>query len=74
MTTRPAARLAVVCAGPLAALCLGSAAAAADPLPCRPEVTGYGPTITIDVDYRDPTKSTVDYDSSATSIMIDPCA
>lgn len=41
--------------------------------PCVPSVDGYGPTITIDVDYQDPTRSSVDYDSSDFSVKVDPC-
>ena len=61
----------VLCVAALAAplLCLAPSASAA----CKPTVTGYGPTITVQPDYQHPAKSQVGYDSSATDIEVNPC-
>lgn len=48
-------------------------ATAAHAAPCVPSVYGHGPTVTIEPDYNDPTRSEVYYDSSDVLIGIDPC-
>lgn len=51
-------------------LSLGSTASAA---PCIPSWTGYGPVVTVDVDYNNPANSEVGYNSSAFSLQFDLC-
>jgi hypothetical protein len=71
---RVLATCAVTVAVSAASAAASAGPASAEPLPCSPVVTGYGPTITVDVDYNDPSRSSVSYDSSDFSVQVDPCA
>ncbi len=64
------ALVAVTTAVTLPALSLG--AQAIEP-PCIPSYTGYGPTVSVDVDYRNPANSSVGYDSSNVGLFFDLC-